>query len=136
MPGPRHFDCRLERSEVGLSRLGHWVDQVSAALALGSAADYALRLCLEEAVANIVMHGGPPDGAAWVTLELRTDGVSLQVTIEDTCPAFDPASERTPEPTGNRPGGHGIRLMRQYADDVSYRRVDGINRLTLLIAHR
>ncbi|MDR3536790.1 MAG: ATP-binding protein [Acetobacteraceae bacterium] len=134
MQGGRRFDCCLERSEVGLSRLGTWVDQVSTALVLAPVADYALRLCLEEAVANIVMHGGPADGAAWVAVGLSADSTTLQVTIEDTCPAFDPASGRTPQPAQDRPGGHGIRLMRQYASDVSYRRMDGTNQLILVIA--
>jgi anti-sigma regulatory factor (Ser/Thr protein kinase) len=35
-----------------------------------------------------------------------------------------------------RPGGHGIRLMRRYADAVSYSRLDDTNRLTLIIGRR
>ncbi|HET8997101.1 MAG TPA: hypothetical protein VFN42_10590, partial [Acetobacteraceae bacterium] len=47
----------------GLAQLGTWVDQVTAALRLADAQEYALRLCLEEAVANVVMHGTPATGA-------------------------------------------------------------------------
>ena len=51
------FTLRIERSMAGLEQLGGWVDKVAAALGLDKAADYALRLCLEEAAANVVMHG-------------------------------------------------------------------------------
>lgn len=138
MSGPepaRRFHCELPRSEAGLGCLGGWVDRVSAALSLGAATDYALRLCLEEAVANVIMHGGPAaPGATTVTVTVSAAAATLLVTIEDACAAFDPASGHAPEPAGDRPGGHGLRLMRQYARDVSYRRIDGTNRLTLTIA--
>lgn len=116
---------------AGLSDLGPWIDRIADALALPSTTEYALRLCVEEAVANVVMHGGAAD-AETLSVRLSAGNAALQITIEDPCVAFDPLA--APPPPGNQPGGQGIRLMRQYARRVSYRRKGDTNRLTLTIA--
>lgn len=133
------FLLRIERSKAGLARLGGWVDEVAAALALPADAEYALRLCVEEAVANVVMHGvaAAEADAGTVVLRLEADDDVLLVTIEDRCVAFDPLEVGPPErPTSlddARVGGLGVHLMRQYARAVDYAWVDGRNRLTLTI---
>lgn len=124
---------------TGLEQLGGWVDTVATALGLDKAADYALRLCLEEAAANVVMHGTA--GADWAmdSIALRVEPApdAMRVTIEDHCGAFDPLQVPTPTPPTSlgeaRVGGLGIHLMREYARAMEYARVDGMNRLTLTI---
>jgi anti-sigma regulatory factor (Ser/Thr protein kinase) len=124
----------------GLMRLGLWVDEVAATLCLPATQEYALRLCLEEAVANVAMHGAPePDAAAEaVSVELRHASGLLHVLVEDRCAAFDPLLQPAPDLAASledRPiGGLGIHLMRQYAQSVRYRREAGTNRLELTIA--
>ncbi len=134
------FDLRIARDESGLARLGDWVDKVVSTLALEATAEYALRLCVEEAVANVVMHGVPADGAdaGTVTLRLHADAEALCLAVEDHCAAFDPRHVAPPEHPSNlaeaREGGLGIHLMRQYARSIDYARLAGTNRLTLTIA--
>jgi serine/threonine-protein kinase RsbW len=133
------FTLRIERSMAGLEQLGGWVDTVAAALRLDKAAEYALRLCLEEAAANVVMHGtGCADGAAdAVALQVEPAADTMRVTIEDHCAAFDPLQVPAPKPPSSlgeaRVGGLGIHLMREYTRAMDYARVDGVNRLTLTI---
>ncbi len=136
------FTLRIERSMAGLEQLGDWVDTVAAAYGLGKEADYALRLCVEEAAANVVMHGaaGPEteaDGVGLVALRVEPAQDTLRVTVEDRCGAFDPLHVPPPATPSNleeaRVGGLGIHLMRQYARTLDYARVDGVNRLTLTI---
>ncbi len=133
------FALRMQRSMAGLEQLGGWVDRVSAALGLGKAADYALRLCLEEAAANVVMHGIANADADTSCLALRVEPEqdALRVTVEDRCGAFDPLHVPKPAtPTSleeARVGGLGIHLMRQYARAISYERAGDTNRLTLTI---
>jgi serine/threonine-protein kinase RsbW len=133
----RAFSLRIERSVAGLEQLAGWVDEVAAALRLAPATEYALRLCLEEAAANVVMHGvadagGPQDG---ISLRVTPDADVLCVAIEDRCGAFNPlevpAPERPRSLDETRVGGVGIHLMRQYACSISYERVAGMNRLQL-----
>jgi anti-sigma regulatory factor (Ser/Thr protein kinase) len=134
------FTLRIERSITGLTQLGAWVDTVAATLGLDQAAEYALRLCLEEATANVVMHGVVDDGAADAdVVALRVDVApdALGVTVEDHCGAFDPLNVAAPEAPNSladaRVGGLGIHLMRQYARAIDYERAGDVNRLTLTI---
>jgi anti-sigma regulatory factor (Ser/Thr protein kinase) len=134
------FDLCIPRDVSGLARLGDWVDKVVAALALDTKAEYALRLCVEEAVANVVMHGVPASGtdAGTVTLRLHAHAEALRIAIEDHCAAFDPLQVTPPEKPSNlveaREGGLGIHLMRQFASSIDYARLQSTNRLTVTIA--
>jgi anti-sigma regulatory factor (Ser/Thr protein kinase) len=131
------FELRIPRDLSGLARLGDWVDEVVTQLALDASAAYALRLCVEEAVANVVMHGVPTGGPDAVTLRVHADTQALCIAIEDQCVAFDPLLVAPPEHPSTlaevRAGGLGIHLMRQYADSIAYARLDDTNRLTLNI---
>ena len=123
---------------AGLARLGGWVDGIAAALHLDSRTEYALRLCVEEAAANVVMHGvsGGAD-AGFVGLRVAPETEALRVVVEDCCGAFDPLTVPTPQLPRSledaRVGGLGIHLMRQYAQAIDYERRDGTNRLMLSI---
>ena len=106
---------------------------------VGRVTGYALRLCLEEAAANVVMHGVAEAAADadCVLLKVEPAADALRVTVEDRCDAFDPLDVAAPAPPINledaRIGGLGIHLMRQYTKAMEYARVDGANRLTLTI---
>ena len=132
------FSLRIERSMAGLQRLGGWIDRVSAALGLAGSAEYALRLCAEEAAANVVMHG--TDGGAGgdtVALELAVMADALRLTVEDHCPSFDPLTVGAPDLPRSleeaRIGGMGIHLLRQYSAAMHYERDGCTNRLTMTI---
>ena len=133
------FTLRIERSMSGLEQISGWVDSVAETLGLDAAADYALRLCIEEAAANVVMHGttdGDPE-ADFVALRVEPAQNVLRVTIEDRCGAFDPLHVPAPVRPASlaeaKVGGLGIHLMRQFARTMGYARVDGMNKLTLTI---
>jgi len=59
----------------------------------------------------------------------------VTITIEDHGAAFDPR-EVPPPPVPSRIdeaviGGLGVHLMRHFAQDLAYQRLDGVNRLIL-----
>jgi len=123
---------------AGLARLGEWVDGIAAALHLDTAPEYALRLCVEEAAANVVMHGTLDSAdAGYVALRVAAGPEALRIMVEDTCGAFDPLAVPPPERPASleeaRIGGLGIHLMRQYAQKIDYERSGGTNRLMLMI---
>jgi serine/threonine-protein kinase RsbW len=134
------FELTVPRTMAGLLQVGTWVDRVTAALALGKRADYALRLCMEEAVTNLVVHAVPRRQADedLVTLRVVAGPDGLLATVEDHCTPFDPRSVAAPARPGSiadaQVGGKGIHLMRQHARDISYVTADAANRLSLTLA--
>ena len=105
---------------------------------LSTKASYALSLCLEELLTNVVVHGSD-DGAKGtaISLVMLRDGEQVQVTIEDDGTPYDPTE--TPEPDldallEDRPiGGLGVHLVRELAQRFDYSHVDGKNRVRIVI---
>jgi anti-sigma regulatory factor (Ser/Thr protein kinase) len=123
-----------------LARIGNWVDALVERWGLPQSMSFAIHLCCEEALSNIVLHGcsGRQDETGLnkdvrLALECGNDAVTL--TIEDHGVAFDPFEVAAPAvPTTiseARIGGQGIHLMRKFAQHLAYERRDGMNCLTL-----
>ncbi len=104
---------------------------------LSTKASYALSLCLEELLTNVVMHGGGPEKGTTIGLVMLREGDQVRVTIEDNGMAYDPTE--TPEPDldallEDRPiGGLGVHLVRELAQQFDYSHVDGKNRVVIVI---
>lgn len=87
------------------------------------ASKFAVRLALEEGLANAFAHGhrGLPEGAT-VTLEYRVGPADLEMHVEDRGPGFDPSS--VPDPTLDEnlelPSGRGLMLIRAYMTRVVF----------------
>jgi anti-sigma regulatory factor (Ser/Thr protein kinase) len=131
------FSLQVERSMRGVARVGAWVDELAILLNLSQRAEYALRLCLEEAVTNIVTHARPVPGvdAEKVDLRMVADPAQLSLTLQDQCEEYNPLQSGTIGATQDQPGegGLGIGLLRQHARDVTWSRVGSANRLMLTI---
>jgi len=90
---------------------------------------------LDELLHNTVAYGfaGRAGGEVSVDAELRSD--RLCVTLTDDGQPFDPLGMAAPDTAlpveARRIGGLGIHLVRQMMDDVSYRRREGRNVVTL-----
>jgi anti-sigma B factor antagonist len=135
---PLPFDLEVARTMTGARRAGAWVDELAILLNLSGETEYALRLCLEEAVTNIVHHATPGSAAEndIVALHLLANASQLRVTIEDQCGAFNPLDTPLPAPNDPAPegeGGLGITLLRRHADEVSWERDGTTNRLSITL---
>lgn len=135
---PETLVVRAEMNE--LARVGDWANQVAERLDLPQSILFALQLCFEEAVSNIVRHGfqdgedvASPNKDVRLVIVREADAVIA--TIEDHGVAFDPREVAAPvAPTSIEEasiGGLGIHLMRHFAQGLAYERMDGTNRLTL-----
>lgn len=89
---------------------------------------FAMRLCLEEALANIAMHGAAENQVS-IGAALAEEPGRLVLSISDDGPPFDPVTAALPE--GQEIGGNGLLLLRRYCNDLNYRRDQGRNLLTL-----
>jgi len=95
-----------------------------------------LILAVDEAVANIIVHGYHNRGGI-VEVELGRREDALVVWVRDHAPAFDPTRIPSPDVTtpleSRTPGGLGIYMMRRSVDEVSHRIMEnGHNELTLI----
>jgi serine/threonine-protein kinase RsbW len=121
----------------GLRRLARWI-KAGAQHELSTDTSFAVQLCLEEAVANIIMHGGAKGDRVEIAIELERDGAMLVARIEDTGCEFDPTQfaplSMAKSLEDAKVGDYGIHLMRSFASSMHYERREGRNRLTLRFA--
>ena len=112
-----------------------WIDDIVAALELSADTTYALQLCLEEAVVNVISYGFEPDSEHDVRIAVWRDGGIVRAEITDDGMPFDPLAQELPERPGDlgsaQIGGLGIKLMRNFASNIAYQRAGSSNRLTL-----
>jgi serine/threonine-protein kinase RsbW len=94
-----------------------------------------LQLGVEEAIANIILHGYRGVSGE-VEIEIYVTDEAAEVSISDKAPPFNPLSVPVPdlgsELSERNAGGLGIYLMRQVVDEVRYEYVNGKNVLTLV----
>ena len=90
---------------------------------------------VDESVTNVIVHGYR-GGAGTVEIEVAVADQRLVVRVRDEAPPFDPT--RMPDvdtslpPEQRSPGGLGIHLARDLADQVRYQRTSRGNELTLI----
>ncbi|MFH0980052.1 MAG: ATP-binding protein [Planctomycetota bacterium] len=85
---------------------------------------FAIKLALEEAVANAIKHGNACDPSKQVLMRYAVSPQKCVIIIRDQGRGFSPedvpdctCAERLP-----LPNGRGIMLMRAYMDEVTYRK--------------
>ena len=126
--GDRSFPATLEM----VGRSVTWVRETAAVAELPPATSLHLELAVEESVANVVRHayaGGPGE----FRIRLKGDLGTVHVEIEDAGIPFDPTGERgapAGRPEERRAGGLGLGLIRRVTSRLSYRRENGLNRLS------
>lgn len=125
-----------------LARVSPWVDRVVEAFDLTPQRRFAIDLCLEESISNVVRHGLANDCSHSVVVRStvhQAEGFrELHFVIEDDAPHFNPlaapVSEREVIPTSIEDiaeGGRGIGLLRRYAGSLRYEALLAGNRLTI-----
>jgi anti-anti-sigma factor len=121
----------LQRTDADIARVGNWVDQLATTLSLSTRAEYALRLCLEEALSLIVGDDDDDDGS--ILLRLVADATRLSVTVQDHGPPIVlNDGDRASDPDAIR-RGVSAELISQYAREVVWSRLGDSNRLTMIV---
>jgi anti-sigma regulatory factor (Ser/Thr protein kinase) len=124
-----HFNADLGQ----LARIRDFVTDSAVALGVTEKFLDDLRLAVDEAVTNIIVHGYK--GAGSINIEVVSCSGDLVIRLQDKAPPFDPAGARRetlarPE-SRTQPGGFGLYLMHNAMDEITYRRVNSSNELTL-----
>ncbi len=96
---------------------------------------FALEVCLEEMVTNVIKYAHDDGGIHSVSIRLSRSGENLTIVIEDDGSAFDPTQSPEVDLTlslEDRPiGGLGLHMVKKMMDSLVYERVDAKNRLTM-----
>jgi anti-sigma regulatory factor (Ser/Thr protein kinase) len=119
-----------------MGALSTWVKTVIAVIGVSPQRAYAVQLCLEELVVNVILHAVPLTTAPlFIGIALRPNGRNLQVTVEDSGAAFDPTQAATqgvaPDLETATVGGRGLMLVHKFAQALTYSRVGNRNRIAL-----
>lgn len=81
----------------------------------------ALQVCLEEALANLAMHGQARGASKDITVDLAVlPNGQVTMTVCDSCVAFSPIPAPQKPPESDSPGGRGIRLLHAFSQNVRY----------------
>jgi serine/threonine-protein kinase RsbW len=134
MPRPESRRLILRNDLAELQRLAAWIDGW-AQEAKSSDLSFAVQLCLEEAVANVIMYGAGGNDRLEIAVEVEDNGATLVARVVDNGRPFDPTEAKQSPMASSlaqvRIGNLGIHLMRSFASSMQYERRDGRNRLTL-----
>lgn len=130
----RRLSLKPEVSEV--TRMNTWLDQAFTACGVAKDAADGLRLCLNEAVANVISYAFEPDAQTReIDIELSVDTTSATAVLIDNGIAFNPlarpAREKYTALEDAEIGGFGVQLIRERASELAYQRIEERNRLRI-----
>lgn len=128
------LDLQGQLSEIAL--FPAWIEYLASQHSIPSEVQFAINLCLEEAVSNIIRHGYGLAIRRPVSVHFTIPRAGYYVfVVEDEAPHFNPLD--APELPALNPsdeiriGGQGIRLLRRFADTLEYERAPAGNRLRI-----
>jgi Anti-sigma regulatory factor (Ser/Thr protein kinase) len=118
-----------------IARLNDWIEARFEAAGLAAPLRADMKLCLDEAVTNVISHGMTGIAAPEIEVALEAGPDRAEAVVTDNGPPFDPLAVPLADPITDLEtatlGGFGIKLMRETATALSYRREAGQNRLTI-----
>jgi serine/threonine-protein kinase RsbW len=133
------LEVRADAADIRLA--SNWLDQQGRARAIPHEQIFRLDLCLNEALANVIEHGGREAVLAPVRLSLGADvddnGGHARLMVSDVGRAFNPLAI-APKVLADSlatatPGGMGLVLMSNFADELAYEYRHGHNCLLFAV---
>lgn len=126
---------RVNGSPEGIGEVVVAFERFSAENGIGDAVRRPIQIVLDELLSNTVRCGKAPGRELTIDVDVRLDGETLRVGLEDDGVPFDPLGREAPDTTlalEDRPvGGLGILLVRSLVDEIRYDREGGRNRVRL-----
>ena len=116
-------DLSVKASLENLQEIRSFIDRVGASLVVNKSALDDLRLAVDEAVTNVVIHGYK-ETEGMVELHMHAEGDAVFIRIRDRAASFDPSQVKAPQldtELKERPfGGMGIFLIRKMTDEAEF----------------
>ena len=139
------MDCLQARLELDsrlteLTSVRPWIEALADRLGFSEEERFALYLCVEEVLANVILHGYGSEPGHPIVLGALVAAGTLFISIDDQAPPFSPI-EFLPDSSNDEtkprslasvtPGGNGIRLLKRFSQSLHYERLSVGNRLTI-----
>lgn len=123
MSAKQVFDLSIKASLDNLLKVRQYINQAGERLGVSESALADLRLAVDEAVTNVIIHGyGDLDGM--VELHMEGQGNAVIIRIRDKAKTFDPSHVNAPQldtALKDRPfGGMGIFLIKKMTDEAEF----------------
>jgi serine/threonine-protein kinase RsbW len=134
--GSTQDSLQLDSRLAELSRVQPWVEALADQHGFGKDVRFAMQLCMEEALANVVMHGYRNEPGHPIVIRSFVSAHALHFAIDDKAPPFVPVEpelrkDATASLESIQPGGNGLRLLHRFAGSLAYERHSDGNRLTI-----
>jgi anti-sigma regulatory factor (Ser/Thr protein kinase) len=124
---------RNDKSEIG--RLVDRIDAFGPEAGLPPDVTFRLTLALDEIVSNVIRHGLRDGAEHRIEVRLEVADGMVTATVDDDGVPFDPRDAPLPDLEASlderQAGGLGMHLVRSTMDEISYRRENGHNVLTV-----
>lgn len=134
-PSARKNAVELRNQRTDIERLESEILSAIEARGYPKESQFAIRLALEEGITNAFQHGHRDRPDDPIRVEWSVEPASVEITIEDRGPGFEPAA--IPDPTLEEnitlPTGRGIMLMRAYMTEIHHNETG--NRVTMRYTH-
>ena len=126
----KEYDLASKRDEIDVA-VGE-VLEACTQNGFDDSATFAIRLSLEEALTNAMMHGNSGDESKRILFCCKVSQSRIEMTIQDEGPGFDP--DTVPDPTADEnltiASGRGLALIKAFMTNVEIPRPG--NRLELV----
>ena len=134
-PSELHFTLRNQRSEI--ARMFTLLEGFCQSRGISEDDMFNVRLVLDEAVINVIVHGYDDTLERAINVSLSMDGALLAIHIDDDGVAYNPLDAPVPRfdlPIEQRRiGGLGVHIMKTLARSVEYSRANERNNLDIVI---
>jgi len=122
------FDLSVKASLENLQKIRQYIDHAGELLGVSESALGDLRLVVDEAVTNVILHGyGELEGTVELHMEGEDDAVTIR--IRDRAETFNPSQVKKPQldtALKDRPfGGMGIFLIKKMTDEAEFLPIPG-----------
>ena len=127
------FELKSDLSE--LETLCQHLHKFGQVTGLSEACITDINICFDELFTNTISYGFEDDLEHIIRFTINLDNKVLTLIIEDEGIPFNPLEKKDPEIPADlidvRIGGLGIHIVRKLMDDISYKREQGKNKLTM-----
>ena len=114
----KDYDLASKRAEIDVA-VGE-VLEACTSKGFDESASFAIRLSLEEALTNAMMHGNGGDESKRILFSCSVSETRIEMSIQDEGPGFDP--DTVPDPTADEnltiASGRGLALIKAFMTNV------------------